>query len=167
MGTDKALLVVDGRPMGVRVADALWEAGCHPVWCQGGDAASLAALGLDTVPDAAPGEGPVAAISSALQHAGGADVVTAACDLVDLDATTVASVARATAAGPCDVAVASAAGRDHLLACWSSSSAIRLRELVDAGTRALHEVLASLVVVRVEVPTAAVRNVNDPGDLPS
>ena len=30
MGSDKAFVTVDGVPMAVRVADALWEAGCRP-----------------------------------------------------------------------------------------------------------------------------------------
>src|SRR5690606_32897540 len=50
MGTDKALLEVDGRPLARRLAEVLAAAGCDPVWCQGGDEPALRALGLDVVP---------------------------------------------------------------------------------------------------------------------
>jgi molybdopterin-guanine dinucleotide biosynthesis protein A len=164
MGGDKALLPVDGRPMALRVVGALRDASCSPVWCQGGDRAALAQLGVDTVPDSMAAAGPVAAIRTALDHAAGTDVVVAACDLVDLDAATVATIVDA-ADDAIDAVVAHADGRDHLLGWWSATSAARLAELVDGGTRSLRDALARLTVVRLEVPAAVVRNVNRPADL--
>ena len=41
MGVDKATLIVGDKPMAIRVADAMWEAGCHPVESQGGDTAAM------------------------------------------------------------------------------------------------------------------------------
>ena len=165
MGTDKARLLVDGRPMAVRIADALWEAGCHPVWCQGGDLAALRQLGLDAVADETPGEGPVGAILSALRHGGG-DLVVAACDLVALDA---ASVRAVTDPGrrrePVDVAVARAEGRAHLLSWWSGDAVPKLERLFDDGVRSYRAALASLRVAEIEVPSRALRNANCPDDL--
>jgi molybdopterin-guanine dinucleotide biosynthesis protein A len=164
MGVDKAVMVVDGRPMAVRVADALWGAGCRPVRCQGGDLAALAELGLEGFADDAPGDGPLAAVAAALRHAGGADAVIAACDLVDLDAAAVTAVIDA-ATADADVVVARAHDRDHLLGWWSADAADRVGALVDEGTRSLREAYASLRVARVEVPPERVRNANRPDDV--
>lgn len=165
MGADKALLAIDGRPMAVRVADALREAGCQPVWCQGGDVAALSTLGLDVVADEAPGEGPVGAILSAVRH-GGVDVVVAACDLVDVDAATVGAViGAADTRGTIDVVVARADGRAHLLSWWSASAEARLAELFAAGVRSYREALASMNVIDIDVPAWSVRNANRPDDL--
>ena len=97
MGADKAFVVVDGRPMVVAVADALWEGGCSPVECQGGDVERLAGLGMTAFPDTRPGTGPVAAIVDALERTGDT-VVVAACDLPGLDAATVRELASSDAA---------------------------------------------------------------------
>mgnify|MGYP003484293141 CR=1 FL=1 len=48
--TDKALADAGGRPLGLRVADALSQGGADPVVAVGGRAGSR--LGLVTVPDA-------------------------------------------------------------------------------------------------------------------
>lgn len=165
MGADKALLVVDGRPMAVRIADALWEAGCHPVWCQGGDLAALKELGLDAVADEAPGEGPVGAILSALRHGGG-DIVVAACDLVALDGAAVRLVTDPRRRRePVDVAVARADGRAHLLSWWSGGAVPELERLFDDGVRSYRAALSALRVVEIDVPSTALRNANCPDDL--
>ena len=80
MGTDKALLVVDGRPLAVVAAEALRGAGATDVFAVGGDRAGLEAAGLRWVADRWPGEGPLGALVTALD-ASTADVVAVlACD---------------------------------------------------------------------------------------
>ena len=51
MGTDKALLEVDGVALARRATDALNAAGATRVVAVGGDASSLTALGLDVLAD--------------------------------------------------------------------------------------------------------------------
>jgi molybdenum cofactor guanylyltransferase len=165
MGVDKATLFVGDKPMAVRVADAMWEAGCQRVECQGGDAAAITEYGLEVVPDSDPGEGPVAAIRDALVRHEGSDVVVAACDLVDLDAATITAVTDAGATGDTDVAVVVADGRRHLVAWWRADLGPRLGELVEAGLTSYHDALSALNVIDVEVAPAVVRNVNTPSDL--
>lgn len=165
MGVDKATLFVGDKPMAVRVADAMWEAGCHPVECQGGDAAAITEYGLEVVPDRDPGEGPVAAIRDALVRHEGSDVVVAACDLVDLDGATVTALTSAGAAGDVDVAVVVADGRRHLVSWWRADMGPRLGDIVDAGVTSYREALSALRVADVEVAPAVVRNVNTPSDL--
>jgi molybdopterin-guanine dinucleotide biosynthesis protein A len=165
MGVDKALLDVEGCPMVVRVADALWEAGCDPVVCQGGADELTSALGLQVVPDPDPGAGPVSAILAALQHADG-PIVVAACDLVDLDAEAVRLVidAGSQSAAP-TVAVAVTDGRSHLLSFWPAEALASLESLVAEGVSAYRGVLERLEALAVPVAEHAVRNVNRPEDL--
>ena len=165
MGVDKATLFVGDKPMAVRVADAMWEAGCQPVECQGGDLAAITEYGLEVVPDRSPGDGPVAAIRDALDRHGGSDVVVAACDLVDLDGATIAALTAAGAQGDVDVAVVVADERRHLVAWWRAGLGPRLGELVDSGVTSYQEALSALRVVDVAAAPSVVRNVNTPSDL--
>src|SRR4051812_50173426 len=66
MGTHKALLVVDGEPMALRVAAALRAGGAERVVLVGAGPTVAEALGLDAVPDPWPGAGPRAGVSSGL-----------------------------------------------------------------------------------------------------
>jgi molybdopterin-guanine dinucleotide biosynthesis protein A len=165
MGVDKATLVVDGKPMAVRVADALWEAGCHPVECQGGDADAIGAYGLDVVPDDVPGEGPVVAIHEALLRHLGRDVIVSACDLVDIDAETIRSLMAAGAEGSTEVSVASSGGERHLVSWWRAGTAERLGALLTSGVTAYRDALAEMRAVDVPVQSTAVHNVNTPADV--
>lgn len=166
MGVDKATLVVGGKPMAVRVADAMWEAGCHPVEAQGGDAAAIEQYGLDVIADLDPGCGPVTAIRDALRRHATRDVVVAACDLVDLDCATVRSlITTGRSNRSVDAVVAATGGERHLVSWWRAGSVDRLEALVRDGVVAYLAVLDALTVVDVQAPTAAMRNVNHPSDL--
>ena len=85
MGTDKALLEVDGRALAVIVADALRTSGADRVVAVGGDLDGLSALGLDAVPDLHAGEGPLGGILTALDATTEDVVVVLACDLPGAD----------------------------------------------------------------------------------
>lgn len=167
MGTDKALVEVDGLPMARRVADALRGAGCDPVECQGGDAARLGALGLVVVPDPSEPDGrrpgPVGAIAAArARHAG--TLVVAACDLPAVTPDVVRDlIVSARTSGR--VAVAGSEGRRHLLACWPPSSASAVATARAAGVHRYHELLDLVGAERVDVDDRLVRNVNRPEDI--
>jgi molybdopterin-guanine dinucleotide biosynthesis protein A len=165
MGADKATMQVDGCPMAVRVADALWEAGCRTVMCRGGDVAALEAMGLEALPDVDPGAGPLRAILASLSHAE-ADIVVAACDLVNLDGETVRAVLDAGAEeGDHMVAVASADGRRHMLSAWSYSALGELERIVANGATAYQAAFDELPTLDVTVDSLTLHNVNSPTDL--
>lgn len=166
MGADKATLVVDGKPMAVRVADALWEAGCQPVECQGGDAASIEAYGLTVHPDRLSGGGPLAAIATALDRHHDDDVVVVACDLVDVDAPAIETlIERGQSDALIDVVAARDEGGRHLLVWWRAGSGTRIASLIDEGVRSYRDALDRLDVCDVAVTSSAIRNVNTPDDL--
>ncbi len=164
MGTDKALLEVDGVAMAERVARALVAGGCSPVVFVGGDPA-LNRHGRPVVADRWPGEGPLGGVLTALIDAAGADVVAAACDLPMLDGPTVRALILA-AAAHVDVVVATTDRLEPALSWWSGAARPRLEHLWGQKVRALHEAIAELRSVEIPVDPAVVRNVNVPSDLP-
>ena len=83
MGTIKALMMVDGKPMIRLVADALKEV-CSDVVIVGGSEKEYSALGFPWYPDSVPNRGPLGGIYTALTRAG-TDVVIAACDLPNIN----------------------------------------------------------------------------------
>lgn len=167
MGTDKALVEIDGRPMAARVAAALAAGGCDPVWCQGGDRARLVAAGLVVRPDSHPGAGPLAAILDALrEHAAQPDspgVVVAACDLPDLDGASVATLV-ASRASVVPVAL-EVDGTPQLVSWWPSPVVDRLAELLGQGVRSHRQALRLLGAHTLPAHPEVVRNVNTPDEL--
>ncbi len=169
MGTDKALLPVDGVPMAVRVATALRAAGCDPVVAIGGDIEALAALGLRVVPDEFPGEGPLGGVITALGHFQQADaVVIVACDLPHLTSRSVSALVTAHHGSPdhaVDVAMAGAERTQPACAVWSPRVVDLLRSAFDGGERRLTAAVDSINAVVVTVDPQDLANVNTPGDL--
>ncbi len=193
MGRTKALIDVDGTPMGSLVLNALRSAGCDPVIVYGGQADELASLGVTVEPDLHPGDGPVGAVAGVLRlvsHArtteagtgegnpshcanglpavglGAVDqVVVVACDLPDLDRAVIGSLISTAEQHRETVVVARTDRIEPLCALWPLSACEAVSEQFAAGVRALHRVIDSLDGVVVEVPFAALRNVNTPADL--
>ena len=164
MGRNKALVEVDGQPMAVRVTRALDGAGCRPVVVIGGDLAARATLGLSGRADDYPGDGPLGAIITALEHAAPCPVLVAACDLPWLDVATVVALIAAHR-DDIDVVAAATDRIEPLLSRWSPSALEHARAAFAAGDRAVHVVLEGLRVHTVEVAPSALRNVNRPDDL--
>ncbi|CAB4874526.1 unannotated protein [freshwater metagenome] len=170
MGTDKALLRLDGEAMVDRIGAVVRAAGCQRVVAIG--PAHLAG-GLESVADRSPGEGPLGGVITALimlgEHASAVLVV--ACDMpwLDVAAVQVLVDAAGQAAGsmpPVDVVMAQTDRLEPLCALWSPSSLGRLQLAFGAGERAIHRALGGLTVLRVALPGDALRNVNTPDDLP-
>jgi molybdopterin-guanine dinucleotide biosynthesis protein A len=174
MGTDKALVLVDGEPMLRRVAVALRRAGACDVACVGSAAdagtharrrGALAGLQVTAVDDDHPGEGPLGGILTALRAAPEdvEVVLVVACDLV---APSPAAL-EATVAGLGDGDVAVPQGREWLHAAWHRRALPELAERFSAGERSVHRAVAGLHVVAVDVAPLACRDADVPDDLPS
>ena len=174
MGTDKALVEVDGMAMAGRVAGALASAGGQPVIAVGGDADRLADLGLAVTPDRWPGEGPLGGLVTALGAL--ADpavpiVVVAACDLPALTSSVVAALVAALAEAPADVGatvpVVGGVAQPHLLAVRATAAAALLAAFA-GGERAPRRALATVAAAEVDLgEPLALRDVDRPDDLPS
>lgn len=170
MGRDKALVVVDGRPLAGRVADALAAAGAGRVEAVGGDTAGLAAAGLATRPDRWPAEGPLGGVLTALGAPGTAPLAAVlACDHVAPDPDTVRAVVDALASSDADVAVPVTGGRHQWLhAAWRRDATSTLAGIFADGERSVGAATAVLRVLPVtDLSPAALRDADRPGDLPA
>ncbi len=165
MGRNKAVVDVGGTPMAQLVADVLRAVGCDPVFLVGGDPDELAALGMAVVPDDHPGAGPVGGVLTALRSAS-SDTFVVACDLPALTVELIRTMGVIADEHPeADVVVARTDRIEPACAFWRSSAAPAVEAAFERGERAMHRVLALLDVIEVQVPPAALRNVNAPEDL--
>ena len=169
MGTDKALLAVDGHPLaGVAVA-ALRGAGAQSVSCIGGDLAGLAAAGFDAHPDDHPGEGPLGGICTALRLAPADIVVVLSCDMPSIDAATVSALVASLADQPgADVAAPVVDGHvQAITAAYRRSARPGLVGAFEQGERAVRRALAGLSVQAIEgLDAHRLADVDRPEDLP-
>jgi molybdopterin-guanine dinucleotide biosynthesis protein A len=169
MGSDKAFVVVGGRPMAAIAVDALVAAGAGEVLAVGGDRDRLAGLGCVAVPDRWPGAGPLAGLVTALSVAAFELVAVLACDLPRVTAAAVSVVVGALAGAPgAAVALPWVDGRPQpLLAAYRRSALPALERSLAGGVRAVREALAGLPTVPVTLADPGwATNVNRPEELP-
>ncbi len=170
MGRDKALLEVRGRPLAVIASSALQEAGADEVLAVGGDREGLAALGLRTVADDAPGEGPLGGMVTGLARVHHALAVVLSCDLPDVDAATVRALVDALAAAPAAdgaLGVQDDGWQQLLCSAWRVERALPvLAAAFRAGERAPRRAVVGLHTVAVTaLEPDALHDVDRPEDL--
>jgi molybdopterin-guanine dinucleotide biosynthesis protein A len=169
MGRNKALVEVDGIAMACRVASALVAAGAAEVFCVGGDEAALAALGLEVVADAHPGDGPLGGVLTALRRARHPVVLLAPCDLLapDVDDLRRTVAVLAGTAPTVDAAVPVVGGRlQPLDGAFRQHAAAALGDAFAGGERSVKRALRDIEVVEVEGFAAdAFADADTPADL--
>jgi molybdopterin-guanine dinucleotide biosynthesis protein A len=170
MGVDKATLSRHGRPLVVRVADALAAAGAVEITVVGGERETMTGLGLRHLPDRWPGAGPLGALVTAVGGAGPDPVVVLACDLLAPDPDAVRRVVDALDASPdADAAIPDVGGRRQWLhGAWRRRGIDPLEAAFVAGERAIHRAVASSglsVVPVVGIAETAVADADTPEDL--
>jgi len=171
MGTDKALVEVDGVALARRAGDRLVAAGAGEVVLVGAAEAVADRLAMATVPDDRPGTGPLAGVATALRWARGrapdAVLLVAACDQPDLDPTLLDELVRRLGGGLAVGAIPRTAdGRRHPFpSAWRVDAAAgAIERLVRGGARRMRDAL-ELAVVEVEARAAAVADLDAPADL--
>lgn len=138
-GSDKALALIDGVPMGRRVADALRDAGADPVVAVGGTAGP--ALGLPVIADRSPGEGPLGGLATVLGWAATGLVLVTPCDLPLLRGEHLSPLVTATDGGA-RAAVARVEGRPQpSVGCWPGAWGREVQRRFSAGERAWRSAL--------------------------
>ena len=167
-GSDKALAPAGDQLMGSLVVDAIREAGVDPVVAVGGTAGSD--LGLVTVPDRWPGEGPLAGLATILWWARTGDVLVVPCDIPLLSAEVVGALVSARdelrSNGRHDAVVAAVNGEpQHSLVIWPADRHRSIRRMLDSGERRFRAALTVIPSVMVEVPGAALVDVDTPDEL--
>lgn len=166
MGSDKALLEVEGVALARRTADVLAASGADPIVAIGGDGDALGRLGLVVVADRWPGEGPLGGIVTALDHfsATAERVLVVACDLPALDAPLLSALIHT--ATEADLVLASSGRLEPLVGVWTIAPClVALQRCIERGERAVHRALTELRVEAVAVTPALLVNANHPEDL--
>ncbi len=170
MGADKALLVHDGVPLVMRVAEALRCAGATSVLAIGGDVTAIEALGVSAVPDCHPGEGPLGGIVQAIAQLGDEDplVVVLACDLPWVCADAVRDLVQSVGREAVGAVTVLDGRREPLAAAWSREAFPMLSAAFEAGERSPTRAMGDLGLVDV-VPRDRLwfRDADTPEDLRS
>lgn len=186
-GADKALAPFGSSTVGGRIVSAMRDAGIDPVVAIGGQAGDQ--LGVPTVPDRRPGEGPLGGLATALLWASTGWVVIAPCDLPLLASEHLAMLLDGGASGQEPVAgpdpgandepgdrggpgsdlgpvVATVDGKPHVsLSIWPASDGRRLLRLLDGGERRFRRALDGRAWRGVELPEVALTDADTPAEL--
>lgn len=164
MGTDKAFVEVDGRPMISIALEALGDAA--DVTVIGGDAERIGALGVPYHPDRSPGAGPVPALADALELSAHAITVVLSCDLPSITPAAVHRMVDALGDGECIVPVVS--GRPAWIpSAWTTGIHSRIRQAETAGRHSLRSVAQGLRLVHfLDSNPALWHDADRPDELP-
>jgi molybdopterin-guanine dinucleotide biosynthesis protein A len=167
MGRDKAFIEIDGQAMVLIAQRALLEAGASRAVTIGGDVSALANLGLETLPDTAPGEGPLGGIIDALENSDDHVVVVLACDHPNVNKDLVRLLVDSIAENDAAVPVVDGVPQP-LAAAYARRSLPWLRAAFEAGERSPRSALRELRWSALEgVDPAWVRDVDEPRDVAS
>lgn len=170
LGTDKAVLPVDGVALAVVVGRIARAAGARRVVGVGpGGEASAALLADDMVlvADDRPGEGPAAGVVTALRTTASPVVVVLGCDYPRLRPDTVVDLVSRLEADPaCAAVVADAGGRLHpTVGAWRvAHCAAAGEDYVAGGGRSLTGLARAVGAVGVHVDEWEMRDVDTPED---
>lgn len=163
-GTDKALAYAGSRRIGDRVVSALRDGGADPVTAIGGTAGPT--LGLPTVPDLRPGQGPLGGLATALLFAKTGYVLVTPCDVALLTAEHVATMLAAIDPNDEKAVVATVEEvPQHTVACWPASWGRRILSAVDNGSLAHRAALDMGEWESVELPAEALIDIDTPDEL--
>jgi len=172
MGTNKALLEVDGKGMLERTADVLRPL-VDDLFLVADDSAPYAGLGLPVIPDIYPGRGPIGGIHAALQHAAQPLVLCVASDMPHLGRGVI-ELLLSSARPDDDALIPRIDGRtEPLLAIYSRNARPGFERAIAAGNLRVVEAVAGLRVRFIDEPALRIAdpglrsfvNVNTPKDL--
>ncbi len=163
-GSDKALAFAGRRRIGDRVVTALRTGGADPVTAIGGTAGPT--LGLPTVPDLRPGQGPLGGLATALLFAKTGHVLVTPCDVALLTSDHVAAMLAAIESNP-DRAVVATVEQvpQHTVGCWPANWGRKILKAVDNGLLAHRAALEMGEWTGVELPAEALIDIDTPEEL--
>jgi len=145
MGTDKASLEFEGRPLARRVAALLGEV-CDPVLVASGDGRRLDWLGLEQVADPVPGAGPLAGLVAGMELTRTPLMAAVAVDMPYASPAVLRLLIERWADGTDAVVPATDRRLEPLHAVYARTATPALRDALESGERAVHRALRRLAV---------------------
>ena len=161
-GSDKALAPFGELTVGAQVVAALRGAGIDPVMAVGGTAG--AALGIPTVPDLRPGEGPLGGLATALLWAKTGAVLVLPCDMPLVTSAHISALMDVSIPGHATVATVDGTPQVSL-ALWPADAGRAILKLLDGGVRRYREALNVVTWQGVEIPESVLDDADTPEDL--
>ena len=159
MGSDKANLVLAGKPLALWVAGALRAVGACPVVAQGGSPPPP----LMAEPDSTPHAGPLAALVDALERHG--DVLVCPTDVPTVPVGLLAALVERAHSTAAPVVLARSDRPEPLIGHYAHASLSMLQAGLQAGARGPKAAFDVESVPTVSVDASDVLNVNTPADL--
>lgn len=165
MGTDKALLDFDGKPLIARLLDRLRPEFAEVI-VSSNSPQTYALLGVDVVPDEEPDMGPLGAIVSCLARSSRDLHFVVACDMPSVRMDAVHRLLAIAREQECDAVIpVSAEGLyEPLLAVYRRSVLDPARAILARGGRRVVDLLREVRVVHPKVERESVTNINTPED---
>ena len=171
-GGDKCLLPLGGKTLIARIIDAVAPQACDILINTNSDPAPFLPFGLPVLPDVITGfQGPLAGILTGMlwsrrRHPRQAYLLTVAGDVPFLPADLVLRLAKALYDQKADIAVAGCPRGVHpVIGLWPVDLAGRLQhDLMETMNRSVQDWLRPFRVARAEFESAALVNINTPGD---
>ena len=155
-GQDKALVEFDGRPMLLRMREMLGSVLGSATVIAG--ERKYAGIGVESVADRWPGEGPLGGIVTALALSAESKRpiqwnLIVGCDMPFVTREWLAYLAERGAASNAEVIVPeSAGGLEPLCACWRTTASANLQRAFDNGVRKITEAMKSLEMEILDEP---------------
>ncbi|WP_052195233.1 molybdenum cofactor guanylyltransferase [Deinococcus radiopugnans] len=162
-GSDKALALLDGQPLLRHVADSLQACPTRLLIAPPG---RYTLAGWEVIPDTRPGEGPLAGLEAALNHAQTPWLAFTGVDLPGLTPGFWGALARARTPAARAVLALDGAGRPQPLAgLYHCDLLPHVTALLDSGERRLRLAAPPEQCMFLAGLSSALRNVNTPADL--
>jgi molybdopterin-guanine dinucleotide biosynthesis protein A len=147
MGSDKALIEIDGKPLVRRVAERVAEC-ADPVLLASGASRRFGSLPYEEIPDAAPGSGPITGLVAALSTSPHDLVIAAAVDMPFVSADVFRLLLELRAHEDALIPV-TREGRQPLHALYHRSALPHLADALERGRYGLRDALDGLDVREV------------------
>lgn len=170
MGRDKAVIVWRGETLLARTARIAQKAGCQVLVVGREQPDAWGLTGVEFIPDAWEGQGPLGGLATALVAADGAPVLALACDLPLLDTQAIywlLSEAGQFTPLPDGLIVCNEQQREPLFSVYTASCYPRVCQHLAEGRRSLHSLIDAGNFLFFQAPSAvavALTNVNTPED---
>lgn len=164
MGTDKAFIQINDRPLITVALDAL--VGADAITIVGGDPARFDSLGVAHLPDAEPGQGPLNGLVTALDASDAPLTVVLPCDLLAVTPTGVQRMI--SALGDADCIVPLIRGRAAWIpSVWRTGAVDHLRTNASARGSIRGAIRGLRIVHFVDIRPDEWRDADRPDDLPA
>lgn len=134
MGTDKAMLTINGRPMIQQIIDQI-QPSFRKVYVSAGKKDLYGFTGCEVIQDATPGEGPLAALASVLERSEYDLNFMTPCDVPDTDQHLVAALMRGIGDADAAVPLSPDGRREPLFAVYRKSALPAIRAAIARGEK--------------------------------